>query len=101
MALTALAPQLHPTVAVACMCFAGTIAAQRNGEGVVGVIPGPAELYIVRVFNNSGDVNQGQGLVYGSTVILAFTQCEGRLAALQVRRGIRKLLRHAAAARCL
>jgi hypothetical protein len=52
---------------------------------VVGVIPGPAELYIVRVFNDSGDVNQGQGLVYGSTVILAFTQCEGRLAALQVR----------------
>jgi hypothetical protein len=50
----------------------------------VGVIPGPAELYIVRVFNDSGDVNQGQGLVYGSTVILAFTQCEGRLAALQV-----------------
>ncbi|KAF6250501.1 peptidase S8/S53 domain-containing protein [Scenedesmus sp. NREL 46B-D3] len=63
---------------------AGTIAAQRNGQGVVGVIPGPAELYIVRVFNDSGDVNQGQGLVYGSTVILAFTQCEGRLAALQV-----------------
>eukprot|EP00882_Tetradesmus_deserticola_P010779 GHRQ01011383.1.p1 GENE.GHRQ01011383.1~~GHRQ01011383.1.p1 ORF type:complete len:651 (+),score=170.77 GHRQ01011383.1:503-2455(+) len=63
---------------------AGTIAAQRNGQGVVGVIPGPAELYIVRVFNDSGDVNQGQGLVYGSTVILAFTQCEGRLASLQV-----------------
>uniref|UniRef100_A0A383W226 Peptidase S8/S53 domain-containing protein n=1 Tax=Tetradesmus obliquus TaxID=3088 RepID=A0A383W226_TETOB len=63
---------------------AGTIAAQRNNEGVVGVIPGPAELYVVRVFNDSGDVNQGQGLVYGSTVILAFTQCEGRLAALQV-----------------
>ena len=46
---------------------AGTIAAQRNGVGVVGVIPGPAELYTVRVFNDSGDVSQGQGLVYGST----------------------------------
>lgn len=64
----------------------GTIAARRNGEGVVGVIPGGAEVYMVRVFNDSGDVNQGQGLVYGGTLILAFTQCEGRLAALQVRR---------------
>lgn len=62
----------------------GTIAAQKNGRGVIGVIPGPAEVYVVRVFNNSGDVNQGQGLVYGSTLILAFTQCEGRLAAMQV-----------------
>ncbi|KAF6266317.1 hypothetical protein COO60DRAFT_1697337 [Scenedesmus sp. NREL 46B-D3] len=63
--------------------IAGTIAAQRNGLGVVGVIPGAAEVYVVRVFNDSGDVNQGQGLVYGSTLILAFTQCEGRLAAMQ------------------
>lgn len=67
-----------------CLLCAGTTAAQRNGQGVIGVIPGPAEIYIVRVFNNSGDVNQGQGLVYGSTVILAFTQCEGRLDAMQV-----------------
>ncbi|WIA35759.1 hypothetical protein OEZ86_004155 [Tetradesmus obliquus] len=63
--------------------IAGTIAAQKNGLGVLGVIPGPAEVYVVRVFNDSGDVNQGQGLVYGSTLILAFTQCEGRLAAMQ------------------
>jgi hypothetical protein len=28
--------------------------------------------------------HKGQGLVYGFTVILAFTECEGRLAALQV-----------------
>jgi hypothetical protein len=62
----------------------GTIAAQKNGFGVLGVIPGAAEVYVVRVFNDSGDVNQGQGLVYGSTLILAFTQCEGRLAAMQV-----------------
>jgi hypothetical protein len=48
------------------------------------VIPGAAEVYVVRVFNDSGDVNQGQGLVYGSTLILAFTQCEGRLVAMQV-----------------
>jgi subtilisin family serine protease len=62
----------------------GTISARRNGEGVVGVIPDGAEVYMVRVFNDSGDVNQGQGLVYGGTLILAYTQCEGRLAALQV-----------------
>jgi subtilisin family serine protease len=64
---------------------AGTIAAKRDGQGLVGVIPNGAELYVVRVFNDSGDVNQGQGLVYGGTLILAFTQCEGRLAAMQVR----------------
>lgn len=64
---------------------AGTIAARRDGQGVVGVIPGGAELYMVRVFNDSEDVSQGQGLVYGGTLIVAFTQCEGRLAALQVR----------------
>lgn len=64
---------------------AGTIAAKQDGKGIVGVVPNGAELYVVRVFNDSGDVNQGQGLVYGSTLILAFTQCEGRLAAMQVR----------------
>jgi subtilisin family serine protease len=63
---------------------AGTIAAKKDDQGLVGVIPEGAELYVVRVFNDSGDVNQGQGLVYGSTLILAFTQCEGRLAAMQV-----------------
>lgn len=63
---------------------AGTIAAKADGQGLVGVIPGGAELYVVRVFNDSGDVNQGQGLVYGGTLILAYTQCEGRLAAMQV-----------------
>jgi subtilisin family serine protease len=63
---------------------AGTIAAKKDGQGLVGVIPNGAELYVVRVFNDSGDVNQGQGLVYGGTLILAFTQCEGRLAAMQV-----------------
>lgn len=43
----------------------------------------PADIYLVRIFNNSGDVNQGQGLVYGSSLILAYTQCEGKLAYLQ------------------
>lgn len=41
------------------------------------------DLYYVRIFNNTGDVNQGQGFVYGSTLILAYTQCEGKLAYLQ------------------
>ncbi|KIY92817.1 cold-active alkaline serine protease [Monoraphidium neglectum] len=44
---------------------------------------GITDIYLVRVFNNSGDVNQGQGLVYGSSLILAYTQCEGKLAYLQ------------------
>jgi subtilisin family serine protease len=63
---------------------AGIIAARQDGQGTVGVIPQGAELYSVRVFNDSGDVNQGQGYVYGSSLILAYTQCEGRLAAMQV-----------------
>jgi hypothetical protein len=86
---------------IACIALhlllpAGTLAAQKNGLGVLGVIPGPAEVYIVRVFNDSGDVNQGQGLVYGSTLILAFTQCEGRLAAMQVRGATTIEARHVA-----
>ena len=40
---------------------------------------------MVRIFNDSGDVNQGQGFVYGSSLVLAYTQCEGRLAFLQAR----------------
>lgn len=63
---------------------AGILAARQDGQGTVGVIPGGAELYSVRVFNDSGDVNQGQSFVYGSSLILAYTQCEGRLAAMQV-----------------
>jgi len=38
---------------------------------------------MVRVFNDSGDVNQGQGYIYGSSLILAYTQCEGKLAYLR------------------
>lgn len=64
---------------------AGILAARQDGQGVMGVIPQGAELYSVRVFNNSGDVSQGQGYAYGSSLIMAYTQCEGRLAAMQVR----------------
>ncbi len=53
---------------------AGIIGAPQNGKGVVGAIPEGADIYYVRVFNNSGDVNQGQGYVYGSSLILAYTQ---------------------------
>jgi subtilisin family serine protease len=62
---------------------AGVIAGIRNGFGTRGVIPDGAELYMVRVYNDSGDVNQGQGFVYGSSLIQAYTQCEGRLSYLQ------------------
>jgi len=39
---------------------AGTINAMNNTEGVVGVMPGAAELYIVKVFDNSGTWVPGQ-----------------------------------------
>lgn len=42
---------------------AGILAAQQDGQGTMGVVPAGAELHSVRVFNNSGDVNQGQGYV--------------------------------------
>ncbi len=61
---------------------AGTIAAVRNGAGVVGVIPGGADLYVVRVWNTSGDVSQGQGL-YASDLVRAYAACEARLDQLQ------------------
>ena len=69
---------------------AGIIAGIRNGFGTRGVIPEGAELYIVRVYNNTGDVNQGQGFVYGSSLIQAYTQCEGRLSYLQATMPSRK-----------
>jgi subtilisin family serine protease len=39
---------------------AGTINAMNNTEGVVGVMPGAAELYIVKVFDNTGTWVPGQ-----------------------------------------
>lgn len=48
---------------------AGTIGASKNGKGVVGVIPGGVELYIVRVF----DENSNQGVIYGSHMINAYS----------------------------
>ncbi|KAI8470356.1 MAG: peptidase S8/S53 domain-containing protein [Monoraphidium minutum] len=60
---------------------AGTIAAPRNGAGVVGVIPGGADVFSVRIWNTSGDVSQGQG-VYASDLVRAYAACEARLDAL-------------------
>jgi len=52
----------------------GTIAAPQNGKGVIGVIPGGAEVYTVRIWNDSGDVSQGQGL-YASDLVNAYSSC--------------------------
>ena len=57
---------------------AGTIGARRNGRGVVGVIPGGADIYVVRIWNTSGDVSQGQGM-YASDLVRAYAACEARL----------------------
>jgi subtilisin family serine protease len=46
---------------------AGTIAAQDNGQGVVGVAP-QASLHIVRVFDNSGEFT-------ASNLIVALNAC--------------------------
>jgi serine protease len=50
---------------------AGTIAAVNNGIGVVGVTPGTVNLYIVRVFGDSGE------WIYGSDLINAAKRCQG------------------------
>ena len=50
---------------------AGTIAAMNNNRGVVGVTPGTAQLYIVRVFGNDGN------WAYSSTLIDAANRCAG------------------------
>ena len=50
---------------------AGTIAAMNNNRGVVGVTPGTAQLYIVRVFGNDGK------WAYSSTLIDAANRCAG------------------------
>jgi hypothetical protein len=63
---------------------AGTIGAPRNGRGVVGVMAHGAELYIVRVWNNSGDVSQGQG-PYATDMVLAYSQCLDHLKAQQAK----------------
>jgi hypothetical protein len=63
---------------------AGTIAAPRNGVGVVGVMGGGAEVHVVRVWNDSGDVSQGQG-PYATDLVLAYTNCLNHLKAEQAR----------------
>lgn len=50
---------------------AGTVGAPRNGLGVVGVMPRGAELHVVRVWNSTGDVSQGQVRVCVPRVSLA------------------------------
>nr|WP_225444633.1 S8 family serine peptidase [Pseudomarimonas arenosa] len=39
---------------------AGTVNAMNNDVGVVGVLPGKAELFIVKIFNNSGVWSSGE-----------------------------------------
>jgi hypothetical protein len=63
---------------------AGTIAALSNGRGVVGVIPGGADIFSVRIWNTSGDVSQGQGL-FASDLVRAYSACEERLDALKAK----------------
>jgi len=46
---------------------AGTIAAQDNGQGVVGVAPG-ASLHIVRVFDSTGEFT-------ASSLVIAMNAC--------------------------
>jgi len=47
----------------------GTIAAENNEYGVVGVTPGTVSLYIVKFFNDNGDAT------YASSLVNALTSC--------------------------
>lgn len=53
---------------------AGTIGAPLNGLGVVGVMSQGADMYIVRIWNNSGEVSQGQG-PFATDLVLAYDDC--------------------------
>lgn len=53
---------------------AGTIGAARNGVGVIGVMPSGADIHVVRIWNDSGDVSQGQG-PYATDLVLAYDNC--------------------------
>jgi hypothetical protein len=53
---------------------AGTIGAARNGVGVIGVMLSGADIHVVRIWNDSGDVSQGQG-PYATDLILAYGNC--------------------------
>jgi subtilisin family serine protease len=64
----------------------GTIAAPQNGVGVVGVIAQGAELYEVRVWNDTGDVSQGQG-PFATDMVLAYSHCLSHLKAEQAKEG--------------
>jgi subtilisin family serine protease len=56
----------------------GTIAAPRNGKGVVGITPGGAEVYVVRIWDTTGDVSQGEG-PYASDLVAAYQSCRAYL----------------------
>jgi serine protease len=65
---------------------AGTIGAPQNGVGVVGVLSQGAEVHVVRVWNTSGDVSQGQG-PFATDLVLAYSQCLQHLKAQQAKAG--------------
>jgi len=68
---------------------AGTISAPANGVGVVGVLSQGAEIHVVRVWNESGDVSQGQG-PYATDLVLAYNHCLTHLKAEQAKEGAGK-----------
>lgn len=53
---------------------AGTVGAPRNGLGVIGVMSTGADIHVMRIWNDSGDVSQGQG-PYATDLILAYDNC--------------------------
>ncbi|KAF6263172.1 peptidase S8/S53 domain-containing protein [Scenedesmus sp. NREL 46B-D3] len=57
---------------------AGTIGAARNGVGVIGVMPSGADMHVVRIWDVSGDVSQGQG-PYATDLVLAYDNCLSHL----------------------
>jgi subtilisin family serine protease len=69
---------------------AGTIAAPQNGRGVIGVVPGGSEIHTVRIWNDSGDVSQGQGL-YATDLVKAYGSCRRYLKQRQEQEPKKKL----------
>lgn len=69
---------------------AGTVGAPANGLGIVGVISRGAEVHVVRIWNDSGDVSQGQG-PYATDLVLAYDNCLDHLNAQQAKSGGRRV----------
>eukprot|EP00775_Hariotina_reticulata_P013547 gene13547-13674_t len=63
---------------------AGTIGAPQNGLGVVGVISKGLDIHVVRIWNDSGDVSQGQG-PYATDLVLAYDNCLSKLKSEQAK----------------